>query len=160
MPTAMRDKIVEMAAASGVEPKGLKIPAGESGWIRLPTPKQGDPTRFVVRIEGWHPTTLNVLVNSHYMEANRRKTADADLVAFECYRAGVTKAVGRRRVRLAVILAKGQRSPDPDAFHKSLHDSLVRCGALVDDNAKWLDMTTPTFERSDTKASRIVIEDI
>ena len=55
---------------------------------------------------------------------------------------------------------RGKKSPDPDAFHKSLHDGLAKCGVIRDDSARWLDFVPTQVMHGARKASRIVIEDV
>jgi Holliday junction resolvase RusA-like endonuclease len=63
------------------------------------------------------------------------------------YAHNIPKAQGKRRVSLHIILDKGQRAPDPDAFFKSLCDALVHAEMLVDDNRQHVELAPVTFSR-------------
>jgi hypothetical protein len=115
--------------------------------------------RWYVRITGWHPTRLNVLLASHWAKAARLKAADALVVRAACLGADVSRADARRRISLEIGLAKGQRGGDPDCYWKSLLDALVNCGALVDDSREWCDPAGVTYTRG-TLCSIITIEHI
>lgn len=116
--------------------------------------------RFEVTIHGFHPTRLNVLKSAHWAKSGRLKYSDAEIIGGELRRAGVTGAIGKRRLCLVIVLGPGRRAPDPDAHFKSALDGLVRCGALKDDNRKWLDLMPTRYERQSSPSTRIIIEDI
>jgi Holliday junction resolvase RusA-like endonuclease len=102
-------------------------------------------TCFTLDIPTWHPTPLNKLMKGHWSNGHQLKKVDRAMVA--AYASGIPKAKGRRRVSLHIILNKGQRAPDPDAFFKSLCDALVHAGALVDDNCQYVELAPVTFSR-------------
>jgi hypothetical protein len=144
VPPDYERQILDLARERGVEP----VP------IRAPT-----DGRFVVVICGWHPTRLNQLLEGHWASRQRRKDADADLIAIECLRFGVPRAVGRRRVSLELWMGKGERRGDPDAYWKGLLDGLVRCGVLKDDGPRWVDLGPVTYGRDGHRRTVIVLED-
>ena len=113
----------------------------------------------VAFIPDWHPTPLNELMG-HPMTTHRKKTLDQSVVATYCRLCGVRPATCKRRVRLVLVFAKGQRCPDPDAFWKSLADALVQCGALVNDSRDWVEYLPVEYCRGDRKSSTIVLEDM
>lgn len=122
-------------------------------------------SKWTVRIEDWHPYRINQLLKVHWGRQCRYKKADAELVAVMMHNFGVPKVdkdkPAKRRVGLTIILAKGQRAGDPDAYHKSLLDALVRCGRLKDDNRQWCEITPTVFERGEeTPATVITLEDV
>lgn len=117
--------------------------------------------RFEVTIRGFHPTRLNVLKSAHWGTASKLKRSDAEIIGGELKRAGVTGAIGKRRMGLVIVLGPGQRGGDPDAYDKSARDGLKRCGALKDDNRQWLEPLATRYERqSSGPSTRIIIEDV
>jgi len=110
-----------------------------------------------VTIPNWHPVTLNTIINNHWSVGHKRKKADARIIA--TYFAHLPKAVGKRRVSLCIILGKGQRAADPDAYHKSLLDALVKCGQLVNDSYKWVELAPVKFIRGEM-STVILLEDL
>jgi len=113
-------------------------------------------------IRDWRPTPLNKLINApHWSVRSSLKAHDAliMLVAFK----PLPKATGKRRVSIHVVLGKGIRSVDPDAYFKSTLDGLVKCGQLKDDSAKWCEFTTPTQVRAkkgEAWGTLITLEDL
>ena len=114
---------------------------------------------YTVAIPNWHPTRLNTLLNLHWAAANRMKHSDAQVIGVYCYQCKVPKAAGKRRVGLEIILGKGQRGGDPDAYFKVVCDALVRLGYLKDDNRQWLDLEPVKYSRG-MKATVITITDL
>jgi hypothetical protein len=130
--------------------------------IRLPLASVHGPGRWVVRIDRWTPHKLNELLKMHWAARGRAKEADALVVAGALRDAGVTAALGKRRLSITIILAKYQRAADPDAYHKSPVDGAVRCGALRNDNRQWLDLPPVQFDdksRPTWEATIITLED-
>lgn len=124
-----------------------------------PADSHGDAA-WLLAIEGWHPTRLNRLLNSHWSTASRLKKADYAEVLRACERERVTAAVGKRHVSVTIVLGPGQRGGDVDAYAKSLLDSLVACGALRDDSRTWCELAPVQFERAAVKATRVVLRDL
>lgn len=122
-------------------------------------PAYSRPGPWTLTIPGWHPTPLNDLVGAHRMKAHRLKSADARRVADEAELAKIPRAFGKRRVRLRIVLGRGQRGCDGDAYWKSLLDALVACHRLYDDSRQWCELTAVEFDRG-KKATVIVLEDI
>ena len=58
------------------------------------------------------------------------------------------KAKTKREVHLTVILGKGKRGCDVDAYDKSLLDALVKAGMLVDDNRRWCTKLPTEYTRA------------
>lgn len=115
---------------------------------------------YTLEIPGWHPTPLNKLLNSHWAKAGRMKEADREMVGKACLVYGVQPAICKRRVRLLLVLGKGARACDPDAYQKSLFDALVHAKALRNDNRQWCELTTPRFARGDVAGTFITLEDV
>lgn len=127
--------------------------------IALPEPQVPGAERFTLRIERWHPTRLNELLG-HPMHRARRKTADAQLIAYSCRDAGVTRATVPRAVMVTIALAPRQRAGDPDAYWKSLLDALTHAGAIVNDNRQWCELRPVQFARAAQPATVIELDDV
>lgn len=96
----------------------------------------------------------------NWARAAKLKKRDRRLVALAWLEAGGVPATGRRRVDVEITLTPRQRGTDPDAFFKSLLDSLVACGALFDDAAAWCQLGEVTFTRGDAPAMRVTVSDV
>lgn len=116
--------------------------------------------RWVLTIPNWHPLRTNEFIYLHWTK--RAKVVRAAHQIVEVYRnvCNVERANGKRRVSVFVTLMKGQRRPDVDAYWKCLLDSLVACGLLWDDSPKWCELGTVTYERGETRKTRITLEDL
>jgi Holliday junction resolvase RusA-like endonuclease len=86
------------------------------------------------------------------------KSADKEVVAW--YMTTVPPATGKRRLLLTIVLGKGQRGGDPDAYYKSLLDALTTCGQLTDDNRQGVELAPVQFVRGATPATIIMLEDL
>ena len=82
------------------------------------------------------------------------------MIAFYARRAGIPEATGKRRVRMTITLAKGQRAFDPDAPWKVVLDSLVACQMLTDDNRQGVELGGVEFDRGQARSTAIIIEEI
>jgi hypothetical protein len=144
-----------------------KVPAAKfaelvaRGLVAAPAvPPPGPAGRWVLTIPNFHPTPLNDLIGTHRMKAHPLKAADARRLGDEAELARVPRAAGRRRVWLRIILAKGQKGCDGDAYWKSCLDALVLCGRLRNDSRQWCEIGGPVeFERG-KRATQIVLEDL
>lgn len=117
--------------------------------------------RYVIEIPYWHPAKINQLYSGHWAKRAKLKKADVEMVgAYVRVQHVSWKAVSKRRVDLTITLKKGQRAGDPDAYWKSLLDALVACGALVDDNRQWCEVTPVQFIRGERMATKITLEDM
>lgn len=108
-------------------------------------------------IPNWHPAPLNKLLGGHWSKGAKFKSTDRAIVA--AYAKPFAKAQGKRRVTLRIVLGKGERACDPDAFWKSLLDALVQCGMLVDDNRQNVELMPVRFDRG-ARRSEIMLEDL
>lgn len=115
----------------------------------------------VLEIPNWHPATLNQLLAGRYRSA-KLKRRDRVLVITMARLKDLPTAAGKRRVTLTVTLAKGQRSPDTDAYWKSLLDALTKAKLIKSDHPKWVELAPLIPERSkDAKIRTIItLEDI
>ncbi len=119
-----------------------------------------EPQRWTLEIPGWMPVPLNKLTGRHWGPGHRRKKHDKEVIALAVALCGIPPATRRRRVSLTVVLGKGDRSPDPDALHKSLRDALVACGALKNDSTKWVEGDDPRFARGRELVSFVTLENV
>ncbi len=114
--------------------------------------------KHTIMIPGWAPVTLNQLIGRHWRVVARLKKSDRQTVAL--YARDVPRATGKRRVTLRLTLAPRQRATDPDASWKVLLDSLVACGALVNDNRQNVELAPVEFVRGKARVTEIFLEDI
>lgn len=158
------EDIARAMVAAGLDPDSLRARRGKKRAIEplpahcLLSPGPG-PGRYEVKVRGWQPTRLNVLKGCHWAKAGRMKRADAEVIGGELRRAGVSAAIGKRRVGLVIVLGPGQRGGDGDAYWKSALDGLKRCGALKDDNRQWCELLAIQYERQSEMGTRIILED-
>lgn len=121
---------------------------------------QFDPIRWTLEIREWMPVTLNQMAGHHWRTGHRLKKEDKEVIAAAVAMGGVPAATCRRKVSLLIVLPKGQRTPDPDAFDKSLRDALVACEALKNDSAKWVAGEDPRFARGKSLVTFITLENV
>ena len=115
-------------------------------------------TVYTLSIPCWHPARFNQMTG-HWANAYRRKNVDKQMIA--AYAACLPKAQGKRRVSLHIILDKGQRGGDPDAYTKSLNDALVCAKLLVNDNRQYVENAPTTYSRNPHGwGTRITLEEI
>lgn len=107
-------------------------------------------------ITNWHPAPLNKM-SGHWATRHRLKRADREIIANSFI--GQPKAKSKRLLRLTIVLGKGQRGCDPDAYFKSLCDALVHAGMLSDDSRQYVELAPVQYERGEM-ASIIELEDI
>lgn len=93
----------------------------------------------------WHPAKLNALLKVHWAKAHRIKTNDKNMIWAHSPRD--KRAITKRRLELTIILKKGQRGADPDAYNKSLLDALVACRLLTDDNHQGVELMPVVYRR-------------
>ncbi len=116
--------------------------------------------RQEIWIKSWHPTPLNKLLGNHWAKARRYKLNDKEMVGVYARQEKVTAASGPRRVKLTIVLGKGQRACDPDAYWKSTLDALVHAGLLVDDNRQNVELDPVEFRRQRIWGTSIALEDL
>jgi Holliday junction resolvase RusA-like endonuclease len=88
------------------------------------------------------------------------KRRDRQWLALACRNAEVKPASGKRRVSLTVLLAKGTRRRDPDAWWKSILDALVHARALLNDSGAWVELGPVKDVRADRNGMVLLIEDL
>lgn len=114
-----------------------------------------------VVIPDWRPWPDNKLAGGiHWATRKDRKGRDKNMVAAYARIAGTPKATGKRRVQLEIVLSGRQKKTDPMAYAKSLLDSLVHCGLLVDDTTEYVEWIPPVYRRGDETVTTIVLTDI
>jgi hypothetical protein len=113
---------------------------------------------YTPRIPRWHPRKLNDLIGCHFGTRARRKRSDREIVAGHALEQGIPHALGKRLVKLHLVLRPRQRAGDPDAYHKSLLDALVACGLLVNDNRQHVELGPVSFQRGTAAEWGTVIE--
>lgn len=118
-------------------------------------------TSWRILIPNYHPTRLNQLINAGWRAQWKLKKKDKQMIGYYCLMAGVQPAVGKRLVRLTIILGPRQR-PDIDDFYKSTLDALGPngCKAIRNDSTKWCVIEPVRYLRSATKATIIEIEEL
>lgn len=107
-----------------------------------------------------HCATVNQLYAGHWGRKAKLKRRDRDIVGIAVKVAGVPRATGKRRVSIHLTMGYKMRTPDPDGIYKSLLDSLVQCGALLDDRKETCEITPPTFGRGKVAETVVVLEDV
>ncbi len=122
-----------------------------------PEPIEGGIVSWTARIHGWHPAPLNQLMRGPFIAA-RLKKQDKRVVGK--WLAALPRAAGKRRLTLTITLAPRQRAVDPDGWWKSLLDACVYHGFLRDDNRQSVELMPVEFERGETKATTLRIEEI
>ena len=100
---------------------------------------------ITVFIPCWHPTPLNVLMKGRWVAAKRKKW---DRQILWAHFRDKPQAMGKRSLKVTIVLGKGQRACDPDAYFKSLNDGLVKAKMLVDDNRQNLVQLPIEFNRN------------
>lgn len=121
---------------------------------------------YEIVIPDFLPTSLNKLLRMHWSKRLKVQQSEWDLIAYYCAGSdnnpGIRRALApdrRRRVHLQ-FEHTGKRPPDPDNLLKTVIDGLVKCGRLVDDSQKWLDLETPTVVRGPRRRTVILMEDV
>ena len=113
---------------------------------------------WTFRIPNWAPSPVNKLYDHHWASRRKHKKTDADVVAH--YGRGVPKANQKRAVYLHVVFPPKKRMPDVDAYAKSLLDSLVHAGLLVNDSSAWCRLEPVAYSRGNALVSFVTVEDV
>lgn len=106
-----------------------------------------------------HPATLNQLLRTVRRRISLKKR-DRDWIYLAAHNSGIPRATGKRRVALTIILERGQRAADPDAYHKSVGDALKQAGLIVNDSYLWIEWAPTTYQRGDKAQTLIRLEDL
>jgi hypothetical protein len=159
---------VQLAAMGGAKSLALPEHLQPKKKRKPPTPlpdycllQPGPPGRWEVAIEGWNPTTINQLTKrGNHFTAAKAKRSDALILGQSLRAAGVSRAQGKRRVGLTIILGPRMRGSDPDAYHKSLLDGMQLAGALSGDDRKRVEILPVTYRKGKVKGSVVLVEDV
>ena len=111
-------------------------------------------------IPKWRPTRLNEILRMGPFTRSKRKKSDAGLIAH--YSRGVTRAIGKRRVSLTIVLKPRGQEGDDDGLWKFLLDGLVKCGALLEDSRQFVEMGGIEYQRGTEKTwgTTVTLEDV
>lgn len=112
---------------------------------------------MIITIPNHHPAALNQYIGRHWSIGAKLKKIDKQMVLAYCQH--IPKAKTKRRVDFTIILGKGQRARDPDAYQKSLGDALVNAQMLFGDSHKWVEWGNVEYLRG-IKATIITLTDI
>lgn len=112
-------------------------------------------------ISNWRPVTLNRLLSCPLRTRIKLKKFDRELIGLELRRQNMKPATGKRMVSLSIRITGRQKESDPDSHWKVLLDSLVKCGALIDDKAEYCELGTVRYLRSENlPGTSIILDDI
>jgi hypothetical protein len=115
---------------------------------------------YTLWIPRWKPVLLNRLLRLHWSARQHALAVDAQMVWAYARATEIPRATTPRRISLHFILAGRQQECDPDATLKSLLDACVKCGILVDDSPRWVQLGSVTSERGCQWGTRITLEDL
>jgi hypothetical protein len=118
------------------------------------------PGWWSVQVVDWRPATLNELMSGRRTCMRLKKRDRLVLCAMFEQAVEVPPATGKRRVSLRIVLPRGQRRFDKDAFWKSLLDGLTHAGALVDDRPDYCEPGTVEYARDERLETTIRLEDV
>lgn len=108
-------------------------------------------------IKNYHPPRLNELMHGHWSSGAKLKKQCTHMIA--AYSRHIPKAACKRKVELLMQMAPRQRCADVDAYWKSVLDSLVKCGILVDDHPKHCEIMPVVYGRGEFKQTIIRLYD-
>lgn len=128
----------------------------------------GQATTEAVRVAPLHvlilpgvlPPTLNQLMRGKIQDRIRLGKSFRNILIARSLQQRIPIATGKRRVTIEVCYAKGQRSADPDAFYKSIGDSLVKAKLLKGDSRHWVEWGRVDYKRGELQHTTIYLEDI
>jgi len=110
-----------------------------------------------IMILGWHPAALNQYIGKKWYVGHKLKKLDKYMI--RAHTLNLPKAKTKRRVDLHIMLGKGQKKRDPDAYWKSLLDALVHAKMLTDDNHAGVELGAVSYSRG-KMATLIVLTDL
>lgn len=114
-----------------------------------------------IRINDWHPLSLNRLLRMKGPARTERLALDAFVVRSSWASARIPKAKGRREVSVFFgWRAEEIDVPDPDNSLKAIMDGLKLVGAIIDDNFKNVRLGRIDGQPGDHNFTRISLVDI
>jgi hypothetical protein len=122
--------------------------------------REGNGMTLKLRIERWHPYRLNQLMAVHWRSKDRMKKADRNIVCALTASNRFPVATTKRRVDLHLTLGPRMREGDDDNWWKSVLDALVHAKMLIDDNRRWCERGSLSFDRGPERATLITLTDI
>jgi hypothetical protein len=115
---------------------------------------------YKLRIENWHPATLNKLMRGSIKTRIRLSRVDRNMVCGYCFLNRMPVAQGPREVSLLLTLVGRDKEGDVDAYWKSTLDSLVEARMLIDDNRQYCRLGSVDFERGERRETVITLTEI
>ena len=106
------------------------------------------------------PARLNQYLGRHWAIGHKKKKEDRAMIYVEMRRQNVSRAEGKRRVSLILVMGPQNRRADPDACLKSLLDALVETGLLLSDDERHLEIGCYHSEKGPEMATVIILEDL
>lgn len=119
--------------------------------------------RFDVTIRGFRSASVNQLLAMHWGSRGTFKKQQMAVYAKALKAAGVTAAIGRRRLEIIVTLGPRMKRYDDDNPWKIPKDALRACHAIVDDTQKWVDHPEKVQYsdiRENEASTRVILYDI
>jgi Holliday junction resolvase RusA-like endonuclease len=111
--------------------------------------------------QGWHPPRKNVYNRGHWGNKAKLRKATAQTLFYAAAKANATYATTKRRIRVTLYMAHGQRAGDPDGYVEAFLDAMQDAGLLHNDNHHWCEMQMPIIARDpENPGTRIDIWDI
>jgi hypothetical protein len=99
-----------------------------------------------LELPGYIPTPINKLLGN--WKNQFRKSRDREVIGHAGMLYDSLIATDPRTVDLTIIWPKGRRSHDPDANWKTVCDSLVQCGLLVNDSDRYCKLGKVRYAKS------------
>lgn len=115
--------------------------------------------KHTFEIPGWHPATLNRMDRSRGARIGLKRR-DREQIARAKLAYDLPEATGKRRVSLLIVLGKGQRGCDPDAYWKSTLDALRAAKLLVDDRRQCVELGVVEYQPGVNPSTLITLEDL
>lgn len=133
---------------------------------RKPYPPIEPGKRHEITIPNWRPATVNQIYGNgpRWWQGAKLKKRDRQVVAAFLppeARVDPSRPV-KRRVRLVLTFAKGERRPDKDNVWKSVLDALRHAGGIWNDSPDWCGYSEPEMVRTSdgTSGTIVILEDI
>lgn len=135
----------------------------EAEIVLLPKAVEHGAARFEVTMPNFRPQSLSTLMHIHFRKAAKLKDREKAVISQALAKAGVTGAIGRRRLHMIIQLGPRQRMFDDDNPWKGLKDALKTCGAIFADTRFGVQHSMePEYSpiRGEVPSTTIILEDI